>query len=73
LIEPTCSTLQRLGWTGFGKLTAHHRGDLGSQQFDGLGHFVKGHPPDVDLPDEALVSKQFVLVQQFVDVSGNAI
>jgi hypothetical protein len=34
LIEPTCSTLQRLGRTGFGHLAAHHRGDLGSQQFD---------------------------------------
>src|SRR5713226_1966191 len=67
VIEPTCSTLQRLGWTGFGHLTAYHRGDLGSQQFDGLGHFVKGHPPDVDLPNEALVSTQFVLVEQFVD------
>ena len=53
--------------TGFGHLTAHHRGDLGSQQFDGLGHFVKGHTSDVDLPDEALVSKQFVLEEQFVD------
>ncbi len=53
--------------TGFGHLAAHHRGDLGSQQFDGMGHFVKGYPPDVDLPDEALVSKQFVLVEQFVD------
>jgi hypothetical protein len=41
--------------TGFGHLTAHHRRDLGSQQFDGLGHFVKGQAPDVDLPDEALM------------------
>ena len=52
---------------GFGQLTAHHWCYLGSQQFDGLGHFGKGHTPDVDLPDEALVSKQFVLVQHFVD------
>src|SRR5258708_31966388 len=67
LLEPTWSTLHHLCWTGFGHLTAHHRGDLGSQQFDGLSHFGKGHAPDVDLPDEALVSKQFVLVEQFVD------
>src|SRR5260221_11313968 len=66
-IEPTCSTLQRSCWTDFGHLTAHHRGDLGPQQFDGLGHFIKGQAPDVDLPDEALVSKQFGLVEQFVD------
>jgi hypothetical protein len=67
LIEPTCETLQRLCWTDSGDLAAYHRSDLGSQQFDGLDHFVKGHAPNVDLPDEALVSKQFVLVQQFVD------
>jgi hypothetical protein len=53
--------------TGFGHLTAHHLSYRGSLQFDGLGHFVKGHTPDIDPPDEALVSKQFVLIQQFVD------
>jgi len=45
----------RLWVIGFDHLTAHHRCDLGPQQFDGQGHFVRGQTPDVDLSNEALV------------------
>jgi hypothetical protein len=66
-LYPRDAPCNKLCLAGFGRLTAHHWGNLGPQQFDGLGYFLKRLAPDVNLPDEALMSKQLVLIQQFVD------
>ena len=50
-----------------GRLAAHYRSDFGRQQLDSFGDGIEWQSTDINLADEALVPKKFMLVQQLID------